>query len=152
MAAVTCVALLVAEENWRGKRAWEQFKREWEAKGEQFDLASFLPKPVPASNNFAATPYLAAMFQKNGNFEGRPSGGTQESNATTLQVNLYGSASNWPSFGGFEKGNLTDLQKWQQFYRGNASFPSAPQPQDPARDVLLALGKFDSILSSTLGS
>src|SRR4051794_30560288 len=67
VAAVTCAALLVAEENWRGKRAWEQFKREWEAKGEQFDLASFLPKPVPASQNFAATPYLAAMFQQSGN-------------------------------------------------------------------------------------
>src|SRR5207244_3238450 len=31
------IALFYAEENWRGKRAWENYEREWEAKGEKFD-------------------------------------------------------------------------------------------------------------------
>src|SRR5207249_5543411 len=30
----TLIALVYAEEDWRGKRAWENFKREWEARGE----------------------------------------------------------------------------------------------------------------------
>src|ERR1035437_8924181 len=40
---VTLIALFYAEENWRGKHAWEKFKREQEAKGEHFDFASIVP-------------------------------------------------------------------------------------------------------------
>ena len=36
----TFVALFYAEENWRGRHAWEKFKREQEAKGEMLDLAA----------------------------------------------------------------------------------------------------------------
>jgi uncharacterized membrane protein len=41
------VALFYAEEDWRGKRDWEQYKRAAEAKGERFDLSSFAPPAVP---------------------------------------------------------------------------------------------------------
>src|SRR5438876_5095319 len=58
----TFVALFYAEENWRGKRAWEQFKREWEAKGERFDLAAFISKPVPAEQNFADSRFFRPLF------------------------------------------------------------------------------------------
>ncbi len=53
---VTLVALFYAIENWRGRRAWQNYKREWEAKGERFDLASLAPPPVPADQNFFETP------------------------------------------------------------------------------------------------
>ena len=43
---ITVIAILYVEENWRGKRAWEKYKLEWEAKGEKFDLMSFVPPPV----------------------------------------------------------------------------------------------------------
>ena len=43
---VTLAALVVTEENWRGKRDWEKYKSEVEARGEHFDLASFTSKPV----------------------------------------------------------------------------------------------------------
>lgn len=59
---VTLVALAFAIENWRGRQAWEQFRQEWEAKGEHFDLASFIPKPVPPEQNFALTPFLAPLL------------------------------------------------------------------------------------------
>ncbi|MBI3191816.1 MAG: hypothetical protein HYZ36_04045, partial [Pedosphaera parvula] len=49
--------------------------------------------------------------------------------------------------GGLERGDLTDLRQWQEFYRGNTNFPSPPQPGDPARDVLFALRKFDPVLN-----
>ena len=58
--ALACLAILMAlfyaEEDWRGKHEWEKFKREWEAKGERFDLASVIPPPVPDDQNFAMTP------------------------------------------------------------------------------------------------
>ena len=33
----TLVAAFYTEEDWRGKRAWENYKHVWEAKGEKFD-------------------------------------------------------------------------------------------------------------------
>src|ERR1700676_2997476 len=61
----TVIAFLYVEENWRGKRAWDNYKREWEAKGEKFDLASYVPPPVPDDENFAMTPFLAPLFDFN---------------------------------------------------------------------------------------
>jgi hypothetical protein len=58
----TLLALVVAEENWRGKRAWESFKREWEARGERFDRASAIPPAVPDDQNFALTPVVASCY------------------------------------------------------------------------------------------
>src|ERR1017187_6079592 len=50
---VTVIALFYAEENWRGKHDWEKYKREWEAKGEHFDLAAFVPPLIPDEQNLA---------------------------------------------------------------------------------------------------
>src|SRR5438445_11828109 len=38
---ITFIALAYLEENLRGKSAWNNFQREWGAKGEKFDWASF---------------------------------------------------------------------------------------------------------------
>ena len=61
--AATLVALLYAEENWRGARAWDQARREIERRGGQLDLTSFIPKPVPDEQNFAATPFVKSWFE-----------------------------------------------------------------------------------------
>jgi hypothetical protein len=60
--AATLVVLLYAEENWRGHRAWENYKRQSQAKGAKFDRASFIPPPVPDGQNFAMTPFLVPLF------------------------------------------------------------------------------------------
>ena len=69
---VTLIALLYAEEDWRGKHDWENFKHEWEAKGEKFDRASVVPPLVPDEQNFALTPLVASSYEtfldKNGHF------------------------------------------------------------------------------------
>ena len=59
---ITLGAVFWVEENWRGKRAWENFKHEWEAKGEKFDLKAFIPPTVPDEENFAMTPFLAPVL------------------------------------------------------------------------------------------
>jgi hypothetical protein len=56
------IAIFYAEENWRGKRAWEDFKREWEAKGEKFDWQSVVPPAVPDEQNFALTPIVYSCY------------------------------------------------------------------------------------------
>src|SRR5437667_1122381 len=60
--AATLMALFYAEENWRGHRAWKQYRRQLEASGAQLDLRAFLPKEVPDEQNFCATPFLKSWF------------------------------------------------------------------------------------------
>ena len=60
----TLLALYYAEENWRGRRAWNKYRQELEARGEQLDYSSFIPKPVPDEQNFAATTFVESWFEK----------------------------------------------------------------------------------------
>jgi hypothetical protein len=58
----TLVALLYAEEDWRGKRAWENCKRELEAKGAVLDWDKYIPPPVPDDQNFFKAPKMQVWF------------------------------------------------------------------------------------------
>jgi len=136
---LTLVALLITEENWRGKRAWDYYRQEWEAKGERFDLASVVPPPVPDEQNFFATPFAARIL-------------SNSYAQTPAEFNIYrGDSEKWPVTRGSWRGaTLTDLKPWQQYFRDLAgstnAFPVAPQPQGPAADVLLALSQFNPVL------
>ena len=57
------VLLFYGEENWRGKRAWENHKRQLEAQGEPMEPSAFVPPPVAEVENFAATPCLAPLLR-----------------------------------------------------------------------------------------
>jgi hypothetical protein len=63
---IVCLATLLglfhAEENLRGRHAWNKYKRELKAKGQWLDYAAMIPPPVPDDQNFAMTPRLAALF------------------------------------------------------------------------------------------
>ncbi len=58
----TLIALFYAEEDWRGWHDWNQFKHQWEAKGEKFDFKDFVPPPVPDDQNFAFAPVVATSY------------------------------------------------------------------------------------------
>jgi hypothetical protein len=58
----TLIAIFYTEENWRGKRAWEQCKRELEAKGMVLDWDKFIPPPVPDDQNFFKAPKMTEWF------------------------------------------------------------------------------------------
>jgi len=61
----TLIAIFYTEENWRGKRAWENCKRELEAKGAVLDWDKFIPAPVPDDQNFfTASTNIALRFVK----------------------------------------------------------------------------------------
>src|SRR6185436_17238041 len=62
----TLIAAFYAEENWRGKRAWENCKRELEAKGINFSWDAFIPPPVPDEQNIFKVPKMAEWFVRNG--------------------------------------------------------------------------------------
>ena len=61
---VTLLALFHGEETWRGRRAWNNYRRELEAQGWQLDFAALVPKPVYDEQNFAATPAIKSWFDK----------------------------------------------------------------------------------------
>jgi hypothetical protein len=61
---VTLTALFYAEENWRGARAWDKYRRELQARGVRLDYRVFIPEPVPDAENFAATPLVNSWFVK----------------------------------------------------------------------------------------
>jgi hypothetical protein len=60
----TLVAIFYAEEDWRGKRAWENCKRELEAKGTVMDWNAYIPPPVPDDQNFFKASKMGVWFVK----------------------------------------------------------------------------------------
>ena len=45
------IAVIYIEEDWRGHRAWENYKRSLAAKGEVLDWNAYIPAPVPDDQN-----------------------------------------------------------------------------------------------------
>ncbi len=143
----TLVAAFYAEEDWRGKRAWDNYRHEWEAKGEKFDWQAFVPPAVPDDQNFFCAPIVAEALKADGN-------GTNGVNRMNFNLER-GDSENWPKHGGnWQLGELTDLKQWQTYFRNYSEspegktngFPIAAQPQTPAADILLALSIFNPAL------
>lgn len=146
---VTLVLLVLAEENWRGRRACAKFRQEWEAKGERFDLASFVPKPVAPEQNFAMTPFLAPLLDYD-LVQGKMTLHDPKGVERAKSVSIYQGEDpkrRSPFQGNWQRAQFCDLKGWQAFYQGNTNYPAAQAPQDPARDVLTALQKFDAVLA-----
>jgi hypothetical protein len=55
---LTFIGLFYTEENWRGKRAWENCKRALEAQGVKMDWAAYIPAPVPENENVFGVPEM----------------------------------------------------------------------------------------------
>jgi len=70
---VTLVALFYGEEDWRGSRAWNQYRDTLLAQGAQLDFKAFVPKPIPDSENFAANPEVQSWFARYTNAAGQTS-------------------------------------------------------------------------------
>lgn len=144
----TLIALFYAEENWRGWRTWENFRHEWEAKGERFDLASVVPPAVPDEKNFARTPVVASSYEwlldKNGRKLAKP----DTNLVNRLDIDLaddYGHSVEGD--GSWAKGTLTDLKPRLELFAAKTNlFPVLPRSPSPAADVLLVLAKFDPIV------
>lgn len=59
---ITLVVVFYTVENWRGKRAWESYKHEMEAKGRLVDWKAFIPAPVADESNIFKAPKMAEWF------------------------------------------------------------------------------------------
>jgi hypothetical protein len=154
--ALTCLAALVAlfylEEDLRGRWAWERFKREWEAKGEKFELIRLAPTSVPDDQNFAMAPLVQTAYNSIVDRNGRklPPLTNAVSCRIEMPIEVYVSGLEAPPLGNFQKGLKTDLAAWQGYYRQlferTNLFPVPPQAQTPAADVLFALNQYSATL------
>src|SRR5208337_1425918 len=144
----TLLALTYAEENWRGKEAWQKYRGQWEAKGESFDFSALLPPPVPEAENFAQTPLLKPLYE----FTTSPVVWRDTNTLTRLHeisANLSNAHNRRPDefkLGNLEQGTFTDLAALAAFYRENTNYPHAAASATPAETILTALGKFDAQL------
>ncbi|MGD0539559.1 MAG: hypothetical protein ABSC03_18160 [Verrucomicrobiota bacterium] len=115
-ALVTLGALLFAEENYRGKRAWEACKKELEARGEKLDWAAIAPSAVPDDENFARTPFLVDWMNRRTDATNEPA---EEGTNSTSRLPRYqwqwtyysGAPGNWRS------GTVPEPVEWQQRLR-----------------------------------
>ena len=60
------IGLFYAEENWRGKRAWEKCKRAVRTQGIALDWTNYIPAAVPEDENIFGVPEMASWFGRNG--------------------------------------------------------------------------------------
>ena len=142
---ILLVLLLIGYVNWQGGRAWENFRAEWEAKGERFELADFVPKPVPPEQNFATTPLLVPLLDFT-RVPGNPvrwndPKGKERADALANLGQILG-RKRLPSAGQWQTGSFIDLTEWQALLATNSA--SALSPPEAACDVLAALRKFDA--------
>ena len=98
--------ILYTEEDWRGKRAWENYKHEWEAKGEKFDWQAFVPPSVPDDQNFFTAPIFTNML--NGKIVMSPYGndGGPDFRLNTKPESVI--------CGVYRHAGITDLKAWQE--------------------------------------
>lgn len=145
---VTLFVLFHAEENWRGKWAWEKYRKEQEAKGVSFDFNSIVPTPIPDEKNFAMTPLLKPLYEFNppgvqprfkdtNALERIPDVFPQPWDHTTIDL---------PSLGAWRYGVGSTLKQWQKVIFASTNLQHHAEMGDPADDVLYALKQFDAQL------
>jgi len=62
LGAIVVVLSFYAEENWRGKRAWEKCKRQLNVERPVLDWASYVPESVPAEQNIFKAPKMSSWL------------------------------------------------------------------------------------------
>lgn len=126
---ITLVALLLAEENWRGSRDWQNYKREMEAKGESFDAARLVPPKVPDDQNLAMIPFFTTENADAGQMTGQTDQFKWPNHPTRPLTWRYG----WAA----------DLTGWAKAFHG----PSADLVQS-ASTVLDFLNKHEPVFTT----
>jgi hypothetical protein len=80
---VSLVVLFYAFENWRGSRAWNNYRRAAETRGDKLKISEMAPPAVPESLNFASTPLVQSWFIKDSDY-GKTSWDETYSKASSL--------------------------------------------------------------------
>ena len=146
-AVITIIALFYAEENARGKHAWNKYRREQEAKGERFELKDFIPRPVPDEQNFAMIPFLKPVLQIDPVTHARldPAG---EKRAEDFGQNVY--STNAPGNKGVQwigrKTKIKDEDWWQALTNSPSEKSPFASREEAARAMMANLEEYGPIM------
>jgi len=126
LAIALLVVLFYGEEDWRGAHRWAATKEKWEAKGETFDLAKFVPPSIPDDQNLGALP----LFKLEHDSE---SDGLLEPLALRKAIRRDMPGYNRLSTGSAKPDGSPDLAKMRKDIAQNYAviFPGAKPPADP---------------------
>ncbi len=162
-ALVTLFALFPAVENWRGARAWRNYRAAEEAKGAVFDMQALVPPPVPDDQNFAMTPLLKPLLDLYTEEERRSmksfqpyrdTNGFNRVEAIDLRDVTVAGKVDYPDVTKktWLGGHRTDLSAWQAYFQASTNFPHASPDATPAEAVLKALSRFDAEFAELHGA
>jgi hypothetical protein len=122
------IGLFYGVENVRGYRAWKKYKAQLQAKGEQLEWSSYVPKSVPDEQNFTQTPLLQAATQKN--------------YASQPVWRGFGSRTHFGSYlGNWMAGSRTDLESCQEKIEGATAGTAAQAVLDAFQELEPALAE-----------
>jgi hypothetical protein len=155
-AFITLVVFFVVEEDWRGARAWQSYKREREAKGDPMDPNRVIPPKVPDDQNFGMAPYFASYFALSPEVLRQPykeevqtiAGQHTVQGDTALGGNslepawLGGVPQRAPRPLGWHYGMAADLPGWVVLIQTNNGI--APTATDPAQAAVIILDAMKS--------
>jgi hypothetical protein len=134
------------EEDWRGARAWTNFKRAQAAEGETMDFANIIPPPVAEEQNFAMTPLLRPALDYVQTANGlRWRDPIAYQHLSNIRIDLGDSRSGVriPKITNPEQGIPLNLKAFADFYRGNTNYPQSAHSENDASVILTALNKFE---------
>src|SRR5262249_51960450 len=122
---VTLIAMFYAVENWRGRKAWNEYQRAQEKQGVRLGLESVVPSPVPAAlNMFEAEPWTDLRFDRSADGQGVIFRNTNAQNE--IWFDCYGpNSANTPSGTDLFTARRLDPAAWQQYYRGTNNLSTA---------------------------
>jgi len=141
------IILIYCAEDLRGRAAWKNFKKEWEAKGEVFDYKQIVPKEIPSEKNFAHIPLLKPLHQHQWS-EGLSEATPVDQKSFDEAANLLKLDSNEDTkLDGWALGQSVDLKPWQKLFREQEGWPHPEEAGEPAADILMALGKHEPIMT-----
>ena len=136
--------MFYAGENLRGKAAWDNFRKEWEAKGEVFEYQKIIPPEVPTDKNFAHTPLLKPLLEhqwapdfSEAIKEPDPAKIKPANDLMALKT-IPRDQNSWRS------GRPVDLTAWQKAFRNDPDWPNPDEAGNAAEDILIALKKHDA--------
>ena len=140
---ITLLVLAVVIENWRGRRVWNAYVADAEARGERLDPQSVIPPSVPDAENFAKAPIFLPRFDyvlDDTTHEPHWRNPAAKEALDNLDPTPKGKPIGQDSW---RYGHFVDLAAWQRLYRERPEFPKNPQSGTAGEDVLEALSKFD---------
>ncbi len=139
-----------AEENWRATRKLSRCENELKARGENLDLASFIPPPVPDAENFAMAPLFAPVFKATGKETAQKTKPRDPALERLAKVNvnvlMKAESKRAGGLGDYETGRPIDLVEWQRYFQNDVQQNAAADQHEAGRAVLAWLSRWSSEL------